>query len=360
MDQQHLTPILQKVEALRLDHQKRIVNARKWWYVSLALVVVGLLFFGQGYKPTAIAFIVLGVVSFIIICFAKISKAQNRFKEEFKQEAYAEMIKSWYPDVIYNPAQHISKEEFIASELFSHHPDSYQGEDHFEGTTGQGLSYRFSEVHAENRNDNSHTTIFKGLFFVVELPNPVQGRVKILPDAAERTFGAFGKMLQEKIGGFFQKKTNMVYFEDYPDFEKKFVVYSDNEALARHLLTPQTAQYLVQLQEKDAKKPVCVSMINNQLFFAFSLEKDLLAPSVKQSVLEDAFIHQFTEEIVIGFKQLEIIEQLYSTMPLGTAPPSINASFHPQKAADKKTPLPKKRPSISYKKSSSKDNPFLL
>lgn len=352
MNQQNLTPILQKVEASRLAHQKRIVDARKWWYVSLALVVAGPLFFLQGYSILiAIVFIVLGVVSFIVIGFVKVGKAQNRFKEEFKQEAYAEMIKSWYPNVIYTPTQYISKEEFLASELFSR-PDRYQGEDHFEGTTEQGLSYRFSEIHAESQNDNSYTTIFKGLLFVLDLPNPVQGRVKILPDTAEQTFGAFGKMLQEKMGGFFQKKTDMVYFEDYPDFEKKFVVYSDNETLTRYLLTPQTAQYLLQLQEKNTKKTVRVSVINNQLFFAFPLRKDLLEPSVKQSVLEDAFIRQFVEEMEIGFEQLEIIEQLYNTMPLDTTPPS--------NVSDRKIPLSKKRPSISYKKSSSKDNPFLL
>lgn len=360
MKDQQLAPILQKVEALRLSHQKRIQDARKWILVPLSIVVAAILLFVQGSSTgLVIAVGVAGIIGMIALAIAKVGGARKAFKEEFKQQAYGEMIKRLYPEVTYTPTQFISKEAFLESELFSR-PDRYQGEDHFEGRTKQGWTYRFSEVHAESRSDNSYMTIFKGLLFVVDLPNPVHGRVKILPDTAERAFGAFGKMLQEKLGGLLQKKTDLVYFEEYPDFEKKFVVYSDNETLARHLLTEEMTRYLLLLQDARPKQPVRISIVNQQLFFAFSLSRDLFDPSVKDSVLEPAFVRQFTEEIAMGFDQLDIIEKLCTTMKIGTPPSSINAPLKSPKASPEKMPLPKKRPSISYKKSSSKDNPFLL
>lgn len=247
----------------------------------------------------------------VLITVFKVLPHQSNYIANFKKEAFTSFTEALYPTIYYAPGNYLPRRLFDQSKLFRSY-NKYIGEDYFEGKTESGHSFKFSELNVQSEStttdDDGHTststtTVFSGLFFVLDVPNRVNGQIQILPDTAESTFGKVGKFLQKNVGAFFKRST-MVYMEGHPEFEKEFVVYGKDEEEVYRILTPNLLQAIYDLRYKWNIK-LSISFIGHQMYIAMPTSKNFFHPDIKHSVLEDKLLQELYDELALCFSVVE-------------------------------------------------------
>lgn len=345
-----IQPALQKVEQFRLEKLEAIAQAKKWYWLPTIIIVLAFLSLMTGIIPLAIIFGIIGIVGYILVAFLKVGPHQESYISNFKQEIFTAFVQGLYPNTYYAPANYLPSNLFSSSRLFGGY-DSYGGEDYFEGKTDSGCLFKFSELRvtdtttttdSDGKSRTDTTTVFDGMFFVLEVPNRVSGRVQVLPDTAESTFGFIGKFIQKSLGSLFQG-AKMVYLDEHPEFEKAFVVYSQNEEEAYRILTPALIKSIYDLRYKW-NAYLSVSFIDNQIYVALSTSKNFFLPNIKKSVLEDNLLDELYDELALCFA---VVEDL-SVEQENTYNPKLE------------NPETDENNSTYTKKNGSNNNPFLM
>lgn len=354
-------PALDALETIRQKHKNEHQRRMNTFYavLSMGLVVgAGIVFYIATGQVVPIPFWIAAGIAVVGMIWSGVRarSAVNAFHSEFKGQSYHQVVSSLSPSMTYRAQNMIGRSAFMASKLFSG-PDRYNGDDYFIGTTKNGCTVEFSELHAEQEHTHtdedghtttSYSTIFKGLFFVLHLPNVVHRDIRVLPDSAERGLGKIGKFLQKSIGSFF-RSGKMIYFEEHPAFEKEFVVYSTNEEAARQALTLDVLQDIYDLRYKW-RHQVHLSFIDDKIYLALSMPSadNLFQAKLNQPVDQQEFLQDMIHDIQ---RCLTMVDHLSNWHPNG--PSSSDNPFH-----NPSSEIPGR--GISYKKSSSNNNPFLL
>lgn len=148
------------------------------------------------------------------------------------------------PSLRYNPVGHISKNEFVSSEIFTKKISRYKGCNLITGKIGS-TDMRFSMVHAEEkckrettdskgrkRTETYYVTFFEGVLFSADFNKNITGLTAV----------------RSHVGtGFFSK--SKVKLED-PRFNKFFSVESSDQIEARYILTPSLIERLIEIRNK--------------------------------------------------------------------------------------------------------------
>lgn len=299
-----LYPILQKLEKERKEAKNKL---KKFWTIISILLVFTTLIFGN-----IIFLIFLGIIYFVLGGFIQQLMIKD-YTLEFKEKIITPLINSLGENLTYHKDSFVPKHLFERSKLFTK-PDLYFGNDLVKGTI-KDVKISFSDINAKrignkdkdhqkhfdttykqlNDNEkqlvhaamkgfgnNKHTqTIFKGLFIVAEFNKNFIGETFILPDTAQKLFGDLvGQWLQSKNA----KRDELVKMDD-TEFEKKFVVYSNDQIEARYILSNSLMQKLINF-EKKTKFPVYVSFVENHLHMAIYYNKDMFEPTLSTSLLD--------------------------------------------------------------------------
>ena len=198
-------------------------------------------------------FLAFVLVPGLIIAVVVYTQMMNGVKLKYKKLVVPSMLKEIDPGLSYNPSGCIPKEEFRRSKIFSERIDCYAGEDLVYGSY-KGIPIRFSELkvqekHGSGKNTTYHT-FFKGVFMVADFNKDFKYSHWVLPDTAEAALG-------QVVGNFFQKvnlsgRGHMTRLED-PAFEKKFVVYTEDDVEARYILSPKLMRTMLALSERFRK-----------------------------------------------------------------------------------------------------------
>ena len=164
----------------------------------------------------------------------------------------------------------------------------------------------FSEVHAEcetsnGDSDTERETMFKGLLFVADFNKNFMGETFVLPDFAERRFGSLGRWLQSKNFS----RDQLVKLED-PEFEKDFVVYSDDQVESRYILSTSLIRRILDFKKKF-NSPVYLSFVGSKIYVAVPLKGDMFDPDVQVSVYDSELVEKYYEDLYLG---LDIIKDL--------------------------------------------------
>lgn len=343
---QQIHPSLQKIEKERQETLENIAKAKRWYILPSLLLLFALSSFFVQAMPIAFISLFVAIVGFVVVGVFKVAPYRTNYILNFKKEVFSTFVKALYPRVYYAPDNYLPSSLFRRSELFGSY-DDYHGEDYFEGKTEGGCSFKFSELDitdtetttdSDGDTQTTTTTVFKGLFFVLSVPNRVNGRIQVLPDRAESTFGKIGKFFQKNLGAFFQR-SNLVYMEGHPEFEKEFVVYSKNEDEVYRILSPNLLQAIYDLRYKWNAK-LRISFIDQQMYVAMPTNKDFFYPDIKRSILEDNLLKELYDELALCFSVIE----------------NLSLEHEPQESRT----LLHSNQGVSYKRSSSKDNPFLM
>lgn len=376
-----LKPYLEKLEAERLIVAAKISARTKGVLgISLLLLVtmitIAFIKWKEGMPEIfLIALLVVGFIVLVIIggiSYALLTKGlRKRYNQTIKAKIYEKALQCYNSSITYSPQQYITEATFERANLFTGF-NRYGGEDLCAGVTADNRSFQFSELkvyhkqHSSNRNGNSNKvrTIFEGVFYEVKLPVTFPARVKILPDHAEQNFGAVGKFMQgmlNKAMSTVAMRDPLVRFdEEYPAFERAFRIYSNSEAAARTLISADFVEKIKAFQSYLGTG-MYLSFEEDSCYFGIK-QGQFLAVDVNRSLLSTVFIDQLEENLDRCFGLLKHLETLTTlgTTTNNSNPFEADASKKEIDIPPSSNPLSKKDSSNSYKKSDSRDNPFLL
>lgn len=304
-----LYPTLQELEKQRVALRYRILIVGGLY--TLFFLVLFFTLFNNHVDIDMIAFIAFGYIAGGAIIYKWLIKD---YTKEFKEKIIAPLIKEIDANLNYSANLHIPQEHFNRSYLFTSHPDRVSGNDYVRGKI-DGINIEFSDFHAEKKHKDSKgrtswSTIFQGLFIVSEFNKNLHSKTVVLPDSAQSAFGDF-------IGGWLQSnnfgRDNLVKMDNV-DFEKEFVVYSNDQVESRYILTHTMMQRLLNYQKKTQQK-LFVSFINNKIYIAIAYNKDLFEPSIFRSLLKYKIAIEYVQtlHLAIGIiEELKLNQKLWS------------------------------------------------
>lgn len=304
-----LFPSLKKLETDRKNLQHRIIVVGIF-YTLIAFLIAATLFNNNinGDMLGFFIFAYIGIGTFIYKYLIK------DYTQEFKQKVIAPLITEIDTNLNYMPEMHVSQKHFTRSHLYNSSPDRFSGNDFVSGKI-DGINIEFSDLHVEKRHKNSKgkdswSTVFQGLFIVSEFHKHFKGRTIILPDNAQSTFG-------DIIGNWLQSNNftrDELVKMDHIEFEKEFVVYSNDQVEARYILSHALMSRLHAFRKRSAH-PVCISFVGGNIYMAIEYNRDLFEPSIFHSLLKYKIAMEYvsTLHLAIGIvEELKLNEKLWS------------------------------------------------
>jgi hypothetical protein len=298
-----------------LEENRKHILSQLTWYGSIGMVAFAIVALWIGKHFTLFHPLMIGVVIGVIALGSLLYRFMTSgYAKDFKAKIITPLIHAIDPHLIYNPDFMISQHLFERSDLFQQNIDRYSGNDYVKGSI-EGVPLEFSDLHAEykTRDSKGRTqwhTLFRGLFLVAEFNKHFKSKTIILPDRAERIFGAL-------IGGWLQSinfsRNDLIRLDD-PEFEKHFVVYGSDPIEARYILSHSMMKRILDFQRR-VSHPLFISFVHNHIHVAIGTGKDLFEPALFTSLLDykQAMEYVNTLQNTIGLvEELKLNEKLWS------------------------------------------------
>ncbi len=256
-------------------------------------------------------FIVFGVsLAGTIFFFIRAGFINFKYRIEYKSQVVKNVVHLINPDYEYKPDGHISLEEFNSSKLLTIEPNLCKGDDYVCGFVEKTF-FEFCEFVAQSKfntkdKDGSKrenvTTLFSGMFFIIDFNKNINGETFVVPDNAERLLGKFGQEFQSSSRGELVKLENI-------EFEKHFAVFSTNQVEARYILTPAMMEALVNIRNYMGRS-FYMSFIGEKVYCGIEYNKPLFEPSIRKPV---SFI-----DVALMHTLFTLIEVIITEMNLNT------------------------------------------
>ena len=307
-----LYPILEKLDNEREQLKRKIIKVGVFYILFVA--TIGYLIFANSHNSfDLLIFYLFGAFALGGFLYKHFIKD---YKNDFKEKVIAPLIYELDKNLSYMPERHIQEEYFKRSKLFLSKPDRVSGNDYISGKIDT-VAIQLSDFHAEKRHTDSKgntswRTLFQGLFIISEFNKHFKGETIILPDSAQSSFG-------DLVGGWLQSNNfsrDELVKMDNPEFEKEFVVYSNDQVEARYILTHTLMQKLLNYK-KRSKHPLYVSFIGGNIYIAIAYNKDLFEPSVFHSLLKYKIAMEYlgTLHLAVGVvEELKLNQKLWSKL----------------------------------------------
>ncbi len=165
-----------------------------------------------------------------------------------------------------------------------------------------GLKRAFSST----LNDQMQYT-FRGIFSYIKFNKKLDGLTVVLPDNIESKVGYLAKTFQSL--NF--KRDEVVYMED-PEFEKEFVVYTNNDIEARYVLTASMMERMTHLK-RQFNRPVMFSFTQDTMFIVIESASGIFSWSAKDLKNKKVFeeLHNDISCCVQMFDKLKINQKIW-------------------------------------------------
>ncbi len=248
-----------------------------------------------------VAFFVLPAVG-VFLFFVYRDMLGKKYFENFKESLLKKLFELSAPEFQYFPNSCVADTLFIESGFVKKHSE-YSGEDLFQGIINE-IPVEFSEItvslksYTDKRKLRKGKTVFKGVFYAFSWNKTFSGVTQILPDKMEKLFGGLGTLVQKMNSSALlgDGRDPIVKF-DNKDFEKEFVVYSDNEMEARSIISEPLMIFLLDLK-KNTNAKVYISFVGNKVFLGINNNKDILkVGNINESVTGNGFLQKYFNEI---------------------------------------------------------------
>lgn len=225
-----------------------------------------------------------GVVIGVVVVRIAYKYSSSYFRKAFKDNVVSRLVTFLDDGLRFSAHGCVPRSYFEDSRLFRN-IHRYHGEDLIHGQVS-GLEFAFSEVHAQRehrdrKNRKSKQTIFRGMFFAIELPERVPSTTMVYPRMASQPR--------------FSREVERIKLED-PIFERTFNVYADDQVGARILLTTRFMEQVMALRGLCKQTPY-LSFSRKHLYIAVPSRDNLLEASLFQSVLNPLTVRRFISEL---------------------------------------------------------------
>jgi|GEM_PF-1745607 len=276
--------------------------------IAIALIY---LFFKYNYLLPMIEYAYIGFVILLITLFIirrKYRKAKERFINQSKSSIIEKLLQFMLPDGFsYDPEMHISR-SFLNSNIFEREANEITGDDYFYGNIGS-TSITFSELNAVERVSNQHTKkrykIFKGLFYVVDFNKDFDGFLRVVPGREKSKFKRGFKNLLSKSP--FSRFSHLETVElENPTFMDTFDVRTNDQIMARYILTPAFMERLLAFSTKNRKYKTHFSFYHGTMYLALATERQHFTFSMF-TMLTKKKVGEYFQDINIA---LELVDEL--------------------------------------------------
>ena len=313
-----LSEALAKLRERRDRTRKNALIVSGAFVVLLLLVCLGYTAAEAGSGAEAGGMLIGFLIMAVFLAAIPYTLMMRGVKVQYSKLVVPALLREIDPGLAYDPAGYIPKADFKRAKIFSQSADTYHGEDLVHGTY-KGIPIRFSElkvqeVHHDGKTTSYHT-FFDGVFLIADFHKDFKCRHWVLPDTAEAAFGqVFGNFLQKlHLPG----RGHMTRMED-PAFEKRFVVYTEDDVEARYILTPKLMHTMMDLSERyrkgvsriafaflDSNVYIAIPMPSGRDLFEMPSHGDLGEAAVRQTQAE-------LKEILSVFDAMDLDLRLWS------------------------------------------------
>jgi len=259
----------------------------------------------SGTKATLIA---AGCIVFLvlIIVAALAQFLSKEYSSAFKLSVMCKLVQFLDASLQYDPTGFVSGGLYSLSNIFRRQVERFSGGNLVRGRLGD-IGVEFSEVLSEyylkrKGGGKNWITIFNGLLFVADFQRNFCGQTLILTDVAENLLGKLGQALQSvsaPVGG-------LVKFDDH-EFEKYFVVYSDNEAQARDILTPLLISRIVDFRKQN-RSYIQLSFTGSRVFVAVPFNKSPCRAPLFGPIINFSLFEKYFEDIELAISVIQDVK----------------------------------------------------
>jgi len=285
-------------ELLELEERRKKL-LKKYFVIALGpicIVAVGIFILTKYLNLISeIIFFVLApcVIATVVICIF----ITRGYVRDFKILVIDQIVRFIDENLTYYQSRFIPRSVFVASQIFKTKPNRYKGDDYVNGKIGD-TQIQFSEIDAKYESgsgkNRSVKTVFKGLFFIADFNKNFKGQTIVLPDAAEKLFGHFGKLLQS----WNLVRDQLISLED-PEFEKLFVVYGSDQVEARYILSTSLMKRIIDFREKTNRN-IYLSFVGSKVFVAVPYTRNLFEPRIFKTVVDFEPIKEYYEDLLLA------------------------------------------------------------
>jgi len=274
--------VLLEQERIRKTSQRNFFVAAG---VSVGLLMWGIIAIFPMANPEERWWILLmGIAISGVVVRTAYKYSSSYFRKSFKDNIVSRLVTFLDEGLRFSAGGCVPRISFENSRLFRN-INNYQGEDLIHGEVS-GLEFAFSEVHAQREKRDSKgrktkQTIFRGMFFAIELPERVPSTTMVYPRMASQPR--------------FSREVERIKLED-PIFERTFNVYAEDQVGARLLLTTRFMEQVMALQNLCKQTPY-LSFSRKHLYIAVPSRENLLEASLFQSVLNPVTVRRFISEL---------------------------------------------------------------
>lgn len=276
-----LKVLLQPLE----DYRVKRIKTYKW-----------IQYFAIGFALSVVLFVIvksplfiLSIVLFVLtqgFAFESIGTTNRYLRKEYKQKILPKLLGFINKDFEYIPNQKISKSVLDKSLLFPGEVEVVDGEDFMRFRIGDtDIMYCEARIFGYG----PRAKMFEGIFVSAAFNKSFSSKTFIFP---ERTTPFFRKLKFKTLGYSYNVK-----LED-PDFEREFIVLSEDQVEARYILTPSFMQRTLEYKRK-LKTELGFSFISNRLYCTIPNSKNLFEPALFESFMDFNFIMQSYEPIML-------------------------------------------------------------
>jgi hypothetical protein len=289
---------------------------------------------------------VVGLVAGLIGAYVRNSGPTKAFKTSYKHALVEPVLNFLELKYEYYPDSYVAEHDVFESELIQSRIDRINGSDYVEGAMGETEFY-YSEVKLDRRKRNrsqnqsdDYSTVFKGLFFVAELPQALTGATLVIPQKnwdlfnlgfssdKETTMDRFKSTMQDLLmPGWSPTNCNVpgslisLSIED-EQMDELFDLYSTQEPEAQQLFTPAIWKQIKRYVESEAEQSlgeqisiklanalnteppksdqisvripkISISLRDKKLYLTQPLNEDLFEPSIWKANLNIAELVEY-------------------------------------------------------------------
>jgi hypothetical protein len=278
----------------------------------LACGAMGLLFLmqQQGYiTGIKAALIAAGCILFVMLVILGLLPKflMREYNSAFKMSVMDKFTKFLDANLQYDPFNFVSGGVYSMANLFRQEAERYSGSDLVKGRLGDipvEFSQALSEYSVRQKGSRRWVTIFRGLFLVADCRKNFSGQTIVLPDTAQNLLGKLGQKLQSLMPPIGQ----LVTFDD-AEFEKYFVVYSENENEARTIISPALIQKAVEFRNKNRSAWLRFSFFGSQVFVALSQVRNFCEPSLFGPIVNFEKLDRYLEYISFAVSVVEEVNR---------------------------------------------------
>ncbi len=200
-----------------------------------------------------------------------------------------------YSGLAYQPKGLIDKKRFLESLIFNKAED-YAGEDLIKGQVRE-TPFELCELRVQAFSPvlTQLDEVFQGVFLIGHFRRPdMRGKLLVIPDALRKYF--LDSTRRFHLQGGRRVRNNMLI-----EFERLFDTYATPDARVKDILSADMQRAVLafrqRFRDKNRKKELYFSIIDDKIYLALSQDTDLLEPSLLASNVSYELIREYYDDI---------------------------------------------------------------